>query len=55
MSRTASLLGLLFLAAVGLTAGFAVDAASPGDPLQPASAAAASFAPASFRFAKHLR
>lgn len=51
MSRTATLLGLLLLAAVGLTAGFAVDAASPGDSERsPSAAAAANFAPASFRF-----
>jgi hypothetical protein len=53
MSRTATLLGLLTLAAVGLAAGFAVDAASPGDPQDsPSAAATAKFAPASFRFAK---
>jgi hypothetical protein len=53
MSRTATLLGLLTLAAVGLAAGFAVDAASLGDPQDsPSAAATAKFAPASFRFAK---
>ena len=54
MSRTAVLLGLLVLVAVGLTAGFAVDTPSPGasSPLGVASSRAAHAAPASFRFAK---
>lgn len=57
MSRATTLSGLLLLAAAGLAASFAVDAASPGDSPRGqsttrAAASAASFAPASFRFAK---
>jgi vault protein inter-alpha-trypsin-like protein len=48
MSRTAFVFVLIVLAAVGLAAGLAVDSAKPGSS-QPA-AAAARFAPASFRF-----
>lgn len=47
MSRTAAL-GLFVLAAIGLTAGFAVETPSPGA----AGSKAARVAPASFRFAK---
>ncbi len=55
MFRTASLLGSLALAALGLTAGPAGDTASPGSPrpaasTQPAAVSVASFTPASFRF-----
>jgi Vault protein inter-alpha-trypsin domain len=51
MFRTAMLLGLLALAAVGSTGGPAVDAASPAS-ARPAAAgiSVASFTPASFRF-----
>lgn len=53
MSRTAAL-GLFVLAAVGLTAGFAVETPSPGasSPSGVAGSKAARVAPASFRFAK---
>lgn len=51
MSRTATLLGLLTLAAVVFASGFAKDTASPG---RPATAAPVTvrFAPASFQFPK---
>ena len=54
MSRTAVLLGLLVLVAIGLTAVFAVETPSPGasPALVAAGFQAARVAPASFRFAK---
>jgi tetratricopeptide (TPR) repeat protein len=53
MSRTALLLGLLALVAIGLTAGFAGDTPSPGaSSAVGATGAKAHVAPASFRFAK---
>ena len=52
MFRTATLLGSLALAALGLTAGPAGDTASPGSSRPAAGVSAARFTPASFRFSQ---
>jgi tetratricopeptide (TPR) repeat protein len=60
MSRTVTILGLLTLAAVGITASLTLGAASPRDiqpsfnstPSQSATSQPSNFQPASFRFAK---